>query len=166
MANIPTKGHVPDKWIDRPFGSGMRFINGDTLLARMTPRLENGKATYVDFLTDGCIGWGSTEYIVMRPKPPIPNEFAYCLARSPDFREFAIHTNKRTPARASESSVSLATSGALDESRPSLPALFAQASATAHASGTLIALREALLPKLMSGEIRLRDTDRLIGEIA
>ena len=60
MANMPTKGHVPDTVTDRPFNSGMRFANGDTLVARITPCLENGKTAYVDFLRDGQIGWGST----------------------------------------------------------------------------------------------------------
>ena len=81
MAKMPTQGHTPAVVISRPYGSGMRFMNGDTLVARITPCLENGKTAYVDFLEDGQIGWGSTEYIVMRPKPPLPNEFAYFLAR-------------------------------------------------------------------------------------
>ena len=106
MANMPTKGHVPDTVINRHFGSGMRFANGDTLVARITPCLENGKTAYVDFLREGEIGWGSTEYIVMRPKPFLPSEFAYCLARSASFREFAIQNmtgtsgRQRVPAKA------------------------------------------------------------------
>jgi len=92
MANMPTRAHSPDSVIDRPFGSGMRFVNGDTLVARITPCLENGKTAFVDFLTDGQVGWGSTEYIVLRPKPPLPVEFAYCLARSDGFRDFAIQS--------------------------------------------------------------------------
>jgi type I restriction enzyme, S subunit len=72
MANMPTRGHTPDAIIERPFGSGMRFMNGDTLVARITPCLENGKTAYVDFLGDGEVGWGSTEYIVLCcvPSPP------------------------------------------------------------------------------------------------
>ena len=90
MANMPTKGHAPDIVIERAFGSGMKFVNGDTLVARITPCLENGKTAYVDFLKDGQVGWGSTEYIVLRPKPPLPKQFAYCLARNQRFRNFAI----------------------------------------------------------------------------
>ena len=81
-------------------------MNGDTLVARITPCLENGKTAYVDFLEDGQIGWGSTEYIVLRPKPPLPTEFAYCLARDERFRDFAIHNmtgssgRQRVPASA------------------------------------------------------------------
>ena len=70
MANMPTKGHRANGWIQRPFGSGTKFTNGDTLLARITPCLENGKTAFVDFLEEGQTGWGSTEYIIFRPKPP------------------------------------------------------------------------------------------------
>jgi type I restriction enzyme S subunit len=86
MANMPTRGHSPDSVVERPFGSGMRFSNGDTLVARITPCLENGKTAYVDFLQPNQIGWGSTEYIVLRPKQPLPLEYAYFLARSSQFR--------------------------------------------------------------------------------
>jgi type I restriction enzyme S subunit len=92
MANMPTQGHTPDFVTNRPFGSGMRFAKGDTLIARITPCLENGKTAFVDFLQEDEIGWGSTEYIILRPKPPLPEEFAYCLARSEAFREFAIQS--------------------------------------------------------------------------
>jgi hypothetical protein len=51
-------------------------MNGDTLVARITPCLENGKTAFVDFLKNGQVGWGSTEYIVLRPKLPLPEEFA------------------------------------------------------------------------------------------
>jgi hypothetical protein len=99
MANMPTRGHTPDIVIDRPFGSGMRFVNGDTLIARITPCLENGKTAFVDFLQRGQVGWGSTEYIVLRPRPPLPGEFAYCLARSDGFREFAVQSMTGTSGR-------------------------------------------------------------------
>lgn len=42
MANMPTQGHRAIEWIERPLGSGTKFVNGDTLLARITPCLENG----------------------------------------------------------------------------------------------------------------------------
>jgi type I restriction enzyme S subunit len=42
MKSMPTQGHRPDSWINRVFSSGTRFISGDTLLARITPCLENG----------------------------------------------------------------------------------------------------------------------------
>ena len=90
MANVPTPGHRAIEWRERAFSSGTKFVNGDTLLARITPCLENGKTAFVDFLDDGEIGWGSTEFIVLRPKPPLPPEYGYYLARSNDLRTHAI----------------------------------------------------------------------------
>ncbi|MCL4852481.1 MAG: restriction endonuclease subunit S, partial [Bryobacteraceae bacterium] len=66
MSNVPTQGHRAMDWVERPFGSGSKFMNGDVLLARITPCLENGKTALVDFLRECQIGWGSTEFIVMR----------------------------------------------------------------------------------------------------
>lgn len=56
MAGMPTQGPSPESWIMREMGSGMKFINGDTLVARITPCLENGKTAFVDFLDDGVGG--------------------------------------------------------------------------------------------------------------
>ena len=166
MASMPTKGHVPDKWFDRPFGSGMRFTNGDTLLARITPCLENGKTAYVDFLPSDNIGWGSTEYIVMRPKPPIPNEFAYCLARSPNFREFAIHNmtgtsgRQRVPAKALAHYPLVAPEREVADVFGKLAQpLFTQASVNARKSHSLASQRDALLPKLISGDMRVTSNE-------
>ncbi|MFW7524835.1 restriction endonuclease subunit S [Vibrio ostreicida] len=68
MKNMPTSGHLALDIYDREMGSGTKFKNGDSLLARITPCLENGKTAYVDFLEYEQVGWGSTEYIVMRSK--------------------------------------------------------------------------------------------------
>jgi len=99
MANMPTRGHRPVDWVTRPFGSGTRFVNGDTLLARITPCLENGKTAFVDFLEHGEVGWGSTEYIVLHPKTPLPPAFGYFLARDEQFRSFAIQNMSGTSGR-------------------------------------------------------------------
>ena len=68
MAALPTSGPHVAAWTQRAFTSGSRFTRGDTLLARITPSLENGKTALVDFLDDGETGWGSTEFIVLRPE--------------------------------------------------------------------------------------------------
>ena len=173
MANMPTRGHAPDTVTDRPFGSGMRFANGDTLVARITPCLENGKTAYVDFLPDGQIGWGSTEYIVLRPKPPHPDEFAYCLARSAGFREFAIQGMTGTSGRQRVPATAL-----LHFRLPSPPkqitgifgitvhSLFARSSEAVCESRAFAALRDALLPKLVSGEIRLPKVEKVVETVA
>ena len=169
MANMPTRGHAPDAVIDRAFGSGMRFMNGDTLVARITPCLENGKTAYVDFLQDGQVGWGSTEYIVLHPKPPVPSEFAYCLARSSEFRDFAIQSmtgssgRQRVPAESlAHFRVVAAPKTIAERFGRLIKPLFSRASAATTESRTLAALRDTLLPKLISGELRVKDAERFI----
>jgi type I restriction enzyme, S subunit len=172
MANMPTQGHSPDDVVDRAFGSGMRFVNGDTLVARITPCLENGKTAFVDFLEAGEVGWGSTEYIVLRPKPPLPDEFAYCLARSAEFRDFAIQSmtgssgRQRVPADSLSHFRVVAPPKSITESFGQLiKPLFARSSAASKEGRTLAALRDTLLPKLISGELRVKDAERIL-EIA
>ncbi len=73
------------------YSGGTKFCNGDTIMARITPCLENGKTAYVDFLEEGEIAFGSTEFIVMRAKEGISDsQFIYYLSVSPYFREIAI----------------------------------------------------------------------------
>ena len=88
-------------------GSGSRFQNGDTLLARITPCLENGKTAFVSCLPDDAVGHGSTEFIVFSGKKGISdNLFVYYLSREPDFRNYAIQQmegstgRQRVPAKA------------------------------------------------------------------
>ena len=162
MANMPTRGHMPDAIAVRAFGSGMRFANGDTLVARITPCLENGKTAYINFLTDSEVGWGSTEYIVLKPRPALPNQFAYFLARSARFREFAIRNMSGTSGRQRVPPTALR--GFLMVVPPSrvsarfgevAGSLIERASKAGHESRTLAALRDTLLPRLISGEIRI-----------
>ena len=76
--------------IKREFIGGSKFQNYDTLLARITPCLENGKTAFVDILEKGEIAAGSTEFIVMRAKKNISPYWVYCLARDDNFRSYAI----------------------------------------------------------------------------
>ncbi|WP_253673230.1 restriction endonuclease subunit S [Treponema sp. OMZ 855] len=73
------------------FYSGTKFRNGDTIMARITPCLENGKTAKISLLNDNEIGFGSTEYIVLRAKKGIADaDYIYYLATSSDVREGAI----------------------------------------------------------------------------
>jgi type I restriction enzyme, S subunit len=168
MANMPTHGHVPDEVRTRSFGSGMRFVNGDTLVARITPCLENGKTAFVDFLADGQVGWGSTEYIVLRPKPTLPLQYGYCLARSSEFRAFAIQRMTGTSGRQRVSADALShfvlprPPQALAELFGRFAgSLFARVSAADAESRSLARLRDAQLPKLISGELRVGQAERV-----
>ena len=73
------------------FSGGSKFRNGDTIMARITPCLENGKTAKVNILDENEVGFGSTEYIVFRSKPGISDEdYLYYLICSPLVREPAI----------------------------------------------------------------------------
>ena len=81
-------------------GSGTRFQNGDTLFARITPCLENGKTAYVSCLKPNQVGHGSTEFIVLSGvKNQTDNLFVYYLARDPNLRTFAIHSMQGSTGR-------------------------------------------------------------------
>lgn len=83
----------------KAFNGGAKFRNGDTLLARITPCLENGKTAFVDILDDGEVAFGSTEFIVLRAKNKTNPEFLYYFAISPDFRKRAIECMEGTSGR-------------------------------------------------------------------
>ena len=84
----------------KEFNGGMKFRNGDTLLARITPCLENGKTSYVDILENNEVGFGSTEYIVIREKENLSDKkFLYYFSISPRFRETAIKAMTGTSGR-------------------------------------------------------------------
>lgn len=72
------------------FSGGTRFRNGDTIMARITPCLENGKTSRVNILDENEVGFGSTEYIVLRAKDGYDSDFLYYLVTSPVVREPAI----------------------------------------------------------------------------
>lgn len=73
-----------------PYSGGTKFRNGDTIMARITPCLENGKTAKVSVLEDGEVGFGSTEYIVFRAKDGCDPDFLYYLVTSPIVRGPAI----------------------------------------------------------------------------
>jgi len=82
------------------FAGGSKFRNGDTLLARITPCLENGKTAQVNILKKDEIGFGSTEFIVLREKADISDKnFIYYLAISNEFRNIAIKSMTGTSGR-------------------------------------------------------------------
>ncbi len=72
------------------FSGGTKFRNGDTIMARITPCLENGKTAKVGILEKDEVGFGSTEYIVFRAKETTDSDYLYYLICSPIVREPAI----------------------------------------------------------------------------
>lgn len=72
------------------YSGGTKFRNNDTIMARITPCLENGKTAKVTILDEDEIGFGSTEYIVFRAKEKVDPDYLYYLVCSPLVREPAI----------------------------------------------------------------------------
>ena len=170
MKNLPTQGHSAEEVIDREFSSGTKFQNGDTLLARITPCLENGKTGYVDFLEDGQVGWGSTEYIVLAPKPPLPPQFGYLLARSDALRTHAIQNMTGTSGRQRVPSecfhnfwLAVPPPDIARRFNELTAPLMAKIKANSTESRTLATLRDTLLPKLLSGELSVADATLTTG---
>jgi len=89
MDNLSTNSMIIESYNYKDSNSGSKFKNGDTLFARITPCLENGKTGFVQLLPDDVLAIGSTEFIVLRSKTLIP-ELVYLIARSEAFREHAI----------------------------------------------------------------------------
>ncbi|NLD49805.1 MAG: restriction endonuclease subunit S [Clostridiaceae bacterium] len=91
MENLKPFTKFIDQYELAPFNGGAKFRNGDTLLARITPCLENGKTSQVTILDNDEIGFGSTEFIVFRAEAGITDkDYIYYLSISPSLREIAI----------------------------------------------------------------------------
>lgn len=146
----------------RQGNSGAKFQNGDTLFARITPCLENGKTGFVQFLPDmTAVAFGSTEFIVLRSRTVTP-EFVYCLARSDELRGLAIKSMSGATGR------QRVQERCFDEYQIAQPprVLLDQFSAIVAPSFRLIQSlslriqnlgrsRNLLLPRLLSGRIEL-----------
>lgn len=170
MAHLPTQGPSINHWEKRELKSGTKFRNGDTLFARITPCLENGKTAFVDILEDDEVAWGSTEYIVMRSKKWVPSAFSYVLARHSPFRETAqksmTGTSGRQRAQAdviSDFKIALAPNDVFNAYGGLIEIWFQKIRMNVKENNTLAELRDTLLPKLMSGEIRIKDAEREVG---
>lgn len=160
MSQLSTSGAFPSGWEMKPFNGGMRFTSGDTLLARITPCLENGKTAFIDFLDDGEVAFGSTEYIVLAPKNDTPPEMLYCLARYPAFVDYAVKNMNGSSGRQRVSAetvgqyrLPLFDKHSLVLFKEVVSPMFLKMRYNSLENMRLAELRDALLPKLMSGEI-------------
>ena len=91
---------IPNGYEKRKFSSGTKFTNGDTLLARITPCLENGKTAFVDFLDELEVAAGSTEFVILRNIEGLTDpDYIYYLSISPAFRDYAIKSMVGTSGR-------------------------------------------------------------------
>ena len=141
--------------------SGSKFQNGDTLLARITPCLENGKTAFVAGVESDEGAVGSTEFIVMRSKGINPY-MVYLLARDDSFRQSAINSMTGSDGRQRAQADKLK---ALPYHKPTgqitrlfaeyAEPIFLQIQKKSEQNVRLRQARDRLLPKLMSGEIEV-----------
>ena len=172
MQALPTSQPLVSRWDKGPKRGGTRFMNGDTLLARITPCLENRKTGFVDFLSDGEVGIGSTEFIVIRSRGGIPLGASYFVATSSRFRDFAIQNMVGTSGRQRVSATDIARFELDPIALPDLVEFGEWADTNLKVLGslrdenrTLAATRDTLLPQLMSGKLRIKDIEKTVGEM-
>ena len=166
MAQLPTSGSFPAGWDMKEYNGGMKFQNGDTLMARITPCLENGKVAYINFLEENEVAFGSTEYIVIASKGEIAPEVFYFLTRHNDFVDFAVKNMNGSSGR---QRVSAETIGTYKLPIISLEDMFILDTIAKEALNKikynslenirLSEIRDTLLPKLMSGELKINEID-------
>lgn len=163
MAGLSTQSFNATGYYRREFSSGTKFIQQDTLLARITPCLENGKAGYVTFLNDNEVGWGSTEYIVMHPKIGIHPLMAYVLCRNQDFKDYAESCMEGSSGRQrvnvdhlKEFTIGKPSDEVIQQFNDYLKSIEAKLIYNSKQIQTLENLRNTLLPKLMSGEVSVQ----------
>ena len=102
MSSINANYRFVQSSVQRKFrGGGSKFKNGDTLMARITPCLENGKIARYHALDDASeIAHGSTEFIVIRGRPSITDtEYAYYLTQWNKVQNYAISQMSGTSGR-------------------------------------------------------------------
>lgn len=144
----------------RAGNSGSKFKNGDTLFARITPCLENGKTGYVQFLpADNNVAFGSTEFIVLRAKTLIP-EYVYLMARSQEFRNNAIKSMSGATGRQRVQEacfekflIAHPTSDILSAFSEQVSLIFQSVYLLDVKNKNLRRTRDLLLPRMMSGQL-------------
>lgn len=156
----------------REAGSGAKFKNGDTLFARITPCLENGKTGLVRGLPADGVGFGSTEFIVMRGRRAGP-AFTYLLARHEAFRFHAQKSMSGATGRQRARTESLRTFSFVNPTKQILDSFDALTwpmlelvGQLGEANKRLGASRDLLLPRLISGDLPVTTAERELEAIA
>ena len=170
------EGRTPKREVGEEIKSNKFFVPPESvLLSKLNPRLPR---VWMPDVQAGRRSVCSTEYLVTLPNPGVPRAFLYCLLSSDAFgREFATlvtgtsgsHQRVR-PESLLQMACVLIPQPAMKHFASAGTPLLGRASAAVAESGTLAALRDSLLPKLISGEFRVKDAERFadhgVGESA
>ena len=91
MEQLSPNNRYVESNIFEEYKGGSKFRNGDTIMARITPCLENGKTAYITSLNENELAFGSTEFIVFRKIEGKSNsKYIYYLLKTPQIRDIAI----------------------------------------------------------------------------
>lgn len=164
MSSLPEFSPVVFDWETKDFGSGQRFTRGDVLMARITPCLENGKTAIVDMLPPGEVGWGSTEYVVLAPQGEISTPWIYSLVRSESIRTWAVRSMTGTSGRQrfqadgfSQYQIAAPDPAGLEDFNQFAIPLFDRMTQLRDSVNMATALRDSLIPELLSGKVRVAE---------
>ncbi|WP_282164873.1 restriction endonuclease subunit S [Cellulophaga baltica] len=171
MKALPTEGMSVSEVDKVVVKGGAKFQNGDTLLARITPCLENGKTAFVDFLDENEIGFGSTEFLVLRAKEGISKYWVYCLSRDTNLVNHAVSCMIGTSGRQRVQNNPFLQYELPEINKETMVSFekkvepwFKKVKANTNENQTLTKLRDSLLPKLISGEVRLKEFEEEITD--
>jgi type I restriction enzyme S subunit len=152
-----------ESWSYEKYHGGPTFQNGDTLFARITPSLEHGKTALILLLNKGEVAFGTTEFIVLAPRIIDSKYFVFCLARTHDVREKAIRAMSGSSGRQRVPDdifdhilISIPPDEIVKKFNIIAHPLFEMITTNAKENQILTQIRDALLPKLLSGEIRVK----------
>ena len=108
MSSLQPFTRKPITYFTSTYKGGSKFKNGDTIMARITPCLENGKTSFINFLSQNEIAFGSTEFIVARAIPNVSLPlFVYYLLCSKRIRDIAISSMTGSSGRERVQQISL-----------------------------------------------------------
>ena len=166
MGSLSKTSMLVGNFEHRPKASGARFQNSDTLMARITPCLENGKTGFVQFLpTNDSVACGSTEFIVLRSRTVCP-EYVYLMARSDLFRDNVIKSMSGATGRQrvreecfDKFLLAQPTAKVLNQFHSIICPKFRFIHLLSSKNQTLHQTRDLLLPKLISGELNVSDLE-------
>ncbi len=161
MKSLPTEGYIINDYVNKKYtGGGAKFQQGDVLLARITPCLENGKTGIIDFLNGQEVAFGSTEFIVLRGKGEIKTPLVACLARETSVRNHCIQSMVGSSGRQrvqitafNNYYFALPTAEILKGFDRIAKPFFTKMTALSKEIKSLIEIRDNLLPMLISGRI-------------
>ncbi|EMN7320377.1 restriction endonuclease subunit S [Vibrio vulnificus] len=171
MKALPTSGYSIEEVIHKAFSGGAKFEGNDVLLARITPCLQNGKTGFVDFLDEGEVGFGSTEFIVFRGDKDVHHTYIACLARHEKFRQHTMQSMVGSSGRQRVQNgcfddyfITVPTSDVMAKFAELTQPSFDKFKANTAECLSLAKLRDTLLPKLISGELRLDDVEAAVEQ--